>query len=88
MLPPPQADFVIMTNNNPGFEDPSDIIADIAAGFPEDVTSRHPGSAFPWLQDIGHVPMWFESTLLEYQYEVMLFPSRGRHRQTRGAFPP
>ena len=65
-----QSDFVIVTNNNPRTEHPSDIVADIVSGFPDEILSRHAGSVFPWLQDIGHVPMWFEGWLLDYQYEV------------------
>jgi len=61
---------VIVTNNNPRTEHPSDIVADIVSGFPDEILSRHAGSVFPWLQDIGHVPMWFEGWLLDYQYEV------------------
>jgi hypothetical protein len=45
-------------------------VADIVSGFPDEILSRHAGSVYPWLQDIGHVPMWFEGWLLDYQYEV------------------
>ena len=65
---------MIVTNNNPRTEHPSDIVADIVSGFPDEILSRHAGSVFPWLQDIGHVPMWFEGWLLDYQYEVRAVP--------------
>lgn len=66
----PQSDWVIVTNNNPGTENPPDIIADVVAGFPEEVLSRHAGSVYPWLQDVGRIPSWFEPFHMNYQFEV------------------
>ena len=66
----PQSDWVIVTNNNPRSESPSDIVADFVAGFPEEVLSRHAGSVYPWLQDVGHIPSWFEPYHMNYQFEV------------------
>lgn len=65
-----KADTVFFTNDSPGACGPDQIINNIVNGMPEEVTSRHAGSFYPWLQDPHRVPQWFQSWLLRYQSEV------------------
>ena len=65
-----KADTVFFTNDSPGACPPDRIIADMISGMPEEVTGRHAGSYWGWLQDPHRVPQWFQPWLLRYQSEV------------------
>ncbi|CAG9460957.1 unnamed protein product [Pedinophyceae sp. YPF-701] len=80
-----KSDLLILTNDNPRTESPSEIIADIVAGFPDDILGRHQGSVYPWLQDPIHTPMWFEEFIMKYQGEVKRYVIEDRFTAIRAA---
>ena len=79
------ADVALVTSDSPGNEPPNQVIADIVAGFPEEVLQR---SALwvlsPW-QDPGRVPWWFEEWLFRAQKEVKRHIVEDRGMAIRGA---
>lgn len=54
-----QADTVILTNNNPRGETPGSIIADIIAGYPDELLAYNARQAYTtgFLHDPGRIPM-------------------------------
>lgn len=64
-----KADVVIITNDSPGHDHPADVVADIVAGFPEEVRDRYSLWVHtPW-QDPSRTPWWFEQWLYQAQRE-------------------
>lgn len=57
-LPGLQADIVILTNSNPRGERPSNIIADIVAGYPDDLLEHNAMQPYQpgFLQDPAYIP--------------------------------
>jgi hypothetical protein len=62
-----QADMVILTNDNPRGEDPAYIIADIVAGYPDELLKHNARQLYAsgFLQDPGRIP--FEA--LEFSWQ-------------------
>lgn len=54
-----QADTVILTSNNPRGETPGNIIADIVAGYPDELLAFNASQAYKtgFLHDPGRIPM-------------------------------
>lgn len=50
-----RADIVVITNDSPRRENPSDIVDDITAGFPERVFCAYPWADWNYLQDPGNI---------------------------------
>ena len=63
-----QADMVFLTNDNQRSEKPEDIIADIVAGFPEDLLEdARGGSEGGYIQDASRFPLIVRPIILERQ---------------------
>lgn len=62
-----KSDYVIVTNENPRLEDPARVVADIVAGFPDDMINRYSAYAYFPFQDQGRTPLWFEPYLQKAQ---------------------
>ena len=63
-----QADMVFLTNDNQRSEKPEDIIADIVAGFPEDLLEdARGGSEGGYIQDCARFPLIVRQLILERQ---------------------
>lgn len=54
-----QADTVILTSNNPRGENPGSIIADVIAGYPDELLAYNARQAYStgFLHDPGRIPM-------------------------------
>lgn len=61
---------LFITNNNPKWIDPNDIITEIISSFPKSIKFLHGGAVYDWLLDIKRVPIWFESWLFSYQNQL------------------
>jgi UDP-N-acetylmuramyl tripeptide synthase len=68
-----KSEIVILTNDNPGKEQPNEIITDIVAGWPDEILLKCNWYIYPWYQDIGRLPMWFNDLALWVQSETKRF---------------
>jgi len=78
-----KSDVVILTNDNPRSEAPDQIIADIVAGWPEDILLQHSWFQYPWYQDIGRVPQWYGDQALWAQSETCRYIIEDRYLAIR-----
>lgn len=68
-----KSEIVILTNDNPGKEQPNEIITDIVAGWPDEILLKCNWYIYPWYQDIGRLPIWFNDLALWVQSETKRF---------------
>ncbi|GLC37756.1 hypothetical protein PLESTB_001473600 [Pleodorina starrii] len=80
-----KSDYVIVTNENPRLEDPAKVVADIVAGFPDDIINRYSAYAYFPFQDQGRTPLWFEPYLQKAQRDNKRYIMEDRYSAIRAA---
>ncbi|KXZ52871.1 hypothetical protein GPECTOR_8g252 [Gonium pectorale] len=80
-----KSDYVIVTNENPRLEDPSKVVADIVAGFPDEMVNRYSAYAYFPFQDQGRTPLWFEPYLQKAQRDNKRYVMEDRYSAIRAA---
>ncbi|GIL46522.1 hypothetical protein Vafri_3516 [Volvox africanus] len=80
-----KSDYVIVTNENPRMEDPAKVVADIVAGFPDDIINRYSAYAYFPFQDQGRTPLWFEPYLQKAQRDNKRYVMEDRYSAIRAA---
>ncbi|PNW75268.1 hypothetical protein CHLRE_12g519900v5 [Chlamydomonas reinhardtii] len=80
-----KSDYVIITNENPRLEDPAKVVADIVAGFPDDMVNRYSAYAYFPFQDQGRTPLWFEPYLQKAQRDNKRYVMEDRYSAIRAA---
>ncbi|PNH05610.1 UDP-N-acetylmuramoyl-L-alanyl-D-glutamate--2,6-diaminopimelate ligase [Tetrabaena socialis] len=80
-----KSDYVIVTNESPRLEDPAKVVADIVAGFPDDMVNRYSMYAYFPFQDQGRTPLWFEPYLQKAQRDNKRYIMEDRYSAIRAA---
>ncbi|KAG2499048.1 hypothetical protein HYH03_003233 [Edaphochlamys debaryana] len=80
-----KSDYVILTNENPRWEDPAKLVSDIVAGFPDDLVNKYSIYAYPPFQDQGRTPLWFEPYLQKAQRDNKRYVMEDRYSAIRAA---
>jgi len=80
-----KSDIVIITNDNPRSELPEEIIKEIVAGWPDDILLRYNWFLYPWYQDVGRLPVWYNDQTLWAQSDLRRYVIEDRYLAIRCA---